>query len=363
MLRVGPTSKLPNVLRSLGYDPEEVLRGSGVALSSFDSFDAQIPFRTQCEVVEYCARRVGCPHLGLLIGARCELRALGALGLLQKYSPDVGSALYALIRYQRYQVVGAQIELHDDGERTSLIYRIEEAGVIAREHLEDGVIAALCAVLRGFLGKNWNPLAIGFAHAAPSDTTPFRAVFGCPVTFASGVSRLTLRSRDLASRLGRHDPDLHDYLQEQLAPFATSYADSAQQVQELLQSLIPKGCVRAEQIAMLLNVHPRTLHRRLQDCGTSFQQLLDEQRHALALGMLGQRRMAVGRIAETLGYSEPSAFVRAFRRWSGMSPGEWRDAGMTSLAPLVCDADQRRVAFVSAVNDRRAACGSLERLI
>ena len=332
MLRVGPTAKLPDVLRYLGYDPADVLRGTAVESSAFDDFDMSIPFRTQCAVVDHCARRVGCPHLGLLIGARCELKALGALGLLQKYSLDVGSALLALIRYQRYQVAGAQIELHDDGECASLFYLLDGHDVVAREHLEDGVVAALCAILRGFLGSDWNPLAVSFVHEAPGDTAPYNAVFGCPVAFASGANRLSLRSSDLAHPLGRYDPDLRDYMRGQLAPYDVLGADCAEQVKKLLQSVMSTGVVRAEQVASLLNVHSRTLHRRLRECGTSFQQLLDRQRYVMALGMLEQPRMSVSRVAEVLGYSEPSAFVRAFRRWSGVSPGEWRN-GLSSPAP------------------------------
>ncbi len=334
MLRVGPTAKLLDVLRYLGYDPADVLQGTGVDPSAFDDYDARLAFRTQCAVVEYCARRVGCPHLGLLIGARCELRTLGALGLLQKYSLDVGSALRALIRYQRYQIVGAQIELSDDGERASLTYRIDDGGAGARSHLEDGVIAALCTVLRGLIGEDWNPLAVSLAHAPPGDTTPFRTVFACPVAFDSGVSGLSLRSCDLTYRLGRHDPDLREYMQRQLAPFAEPSTDCAAQVKKLLQSVVPMGCLRAEQVATLLNVHPRTLHRRLRDCGTSFQQLLDEQRYAQALVLLGRDGVAVKRIAEALGYSEPSAFVRAFRRWSGVSPNEWRQGQGCSVVTV-----------------------------
>lgn len=331
MLRVGPTAKLLDVLRYLGYDPADVLQGAGVDPSAFDDFDARLPFRTQCDVVDYCARRVGCPHLGLLIGARFELRSLGALGLLQKYSFDVASALRALIRYQRYQVAGAQIEMIDNGAHVSLIYRLDDIDV-AREHLEDGVFAALCALLRDFLGDDWSPIGVALAHAAPGDTGAYRAYFGCEVSFSDGPGRLVLRSRDLACRLSRHDPDLRDFMQDQLAPFAALGSDSAAQVLKLLQSVIPMGCVRAEQVAALLNVHPRTLHRRLRECGTSFQQLLDRQRYVQALRLLGQGRMAVSRVAEMLGYSEPSAFTRAFRRWSGVSPGEWRHRGASLRA-------------------------------
>lgn len=106
----------------------------------------------------------------------------------------------------------------------------------------------------------------------------------------------------------------------------------AAQVLKVLQTTIPSGVVRSEQIADLLNVHQRTLHRRLRDCGTNFQELLDYARFGLARRLLDETPMTVGKVAETLGYSEPSAFVRAFRRWSGATPREWRN-GVAASAP------------------------------
>lgn len=322
MFRVGPLSELPAVLRCLGYDPEVVLREAGFSLSLLASFDAQIPFRSQCELIERCARATGCAHLGLLVGARCQLRSLGALGLLQKYSADVGNALRSLIRFQRYQLAGGEIALREAGDEVFLSYRIGD--VSARDHLENVVVAAMCAVLRVFLGAAWNPSRAVFSYPAPRDVAPFHQFFGCPVAFSGDASGLVFQQSHLSRRLAQHDPDLCDYLCCQLAQFAPLGEKIAAQVLQLLQSAILSGVVRSEQIADLLGVHQRTLHRRLRDSGTNFQELLDRARYGLARRLLDETPMTVGKIAETLGYSEPSAFVRAFRRWSGATPNEWR---------------------------------------
>lgn len=322
MFRVGPFSELPAVLRCLGYDPEAVLRDAGFSLALFESFDAQIPFRSQCELIERCARAVGCAHLGLLVGARCQLRSLGALGLLQKYSADVGGALRGFIRFQRYQVAGGEIALREAGDEVFLSYRIGE--VNARDHLENIVVAAMCTVLRVFLGAAWNPVRAVFSYPAPRDTAPFHQFFNCPVVFSGSASGLVFGPGYLQRRLAHYDPDLCDYLCRQLEQFAPVGEKIAAQVLKLLQTAIPSGVVRSEQIADLLGVHQRTLHRRLRDCGTNFQELLDYARYGLARRLLDETPMTVGKVAETLGYSEPSAFVRAFRRWSGATPSAWR---------------------------------------
>jgi len=324
MFRVGPYSELPAVLRCLGYDPEAVLRDAGFSLALFEDYDAQIPFRAQCELIERCAKAVGCTHLGLLVGARCQLRSLGALGLLQKYSADVGSALRGLIRFQRYQVAGGEIALREASDEVFLSYRIGDVG--ARDHLENIVVAAMCAVLRVFLGAAWNPWRAVFSYPAPRDVALFQQFFNCPVVFSGCASGLVFGRSHLLCRLAQHDPDLCDYLCCQLEQFAPVGEKIAAQVLKLLQAAIPSGAVRSERIADLLGVHQRTLHRRLRDCGTNFQELLDYARYGLARRLLDETSMTVGKVAETLGYSEPSAFVRAFRRWSGATPSAWRNA-------------------------------------
>ena len=323
MFRVGPYSELPAVLRCLGYDPESILRDAGFSLALFEDYDAQIPFRAQCELIERCAKAVGCTHLGLLVGARCQLRSLGALGLLQKYSADVGGALHGLVRFQRYQVAGGEIALREAGDEVFLSYRIGEVG--ARDHLENIVVAAMCAVLRVLLGAAWNPSRAVFSYPAPRDVAPFRQIFNCPVAFSGCASGLVFGASYMQRRLAHHDPDLCDYLGCQLEQFAPVGEKIAAQVLRLLQTAIPSGIVRSEQIADLLGVRPRTLHRRLRECGTNFQELLDYARYGLARRLLDETPMTVGKVAETLGYSEPSAFVRAFRRWSGATPNEWRN--------------------------------------
>ena len=330
MFRVGPFSELPAVLRCLGYDPEAVLRDAGFSLALFESFDAQIPFRAQCELIECCASAVGCAHLGLLVGARCQLRSLGALGLLQKYSADVGSALRNFVRFQRYQVAGGEIALREVGDEVFLSYRVGD--ISARDHLENIVVAAMCVVLRVFLGAAWNPLRAVFSYPAPRDTSPFHQLFSCPVAFSSGASGLALHLSHLQHRLARHDPDLCDYICRELEQFSPVGEKIAAQVLKLLRTAIPSGVVRSEQIADLLNVHPRTLHRRLRDCGTNFQELLDYARYGLARRLLDETPMTVGKVAETMGYSEPSAFVRAFRRWSGVTPRAWRNGAASGEA-------------------------------
>jgi AraC-like DNA-binding protein len=129
----------------------------------------------------------------------------------------------------------------------------------------------------------------------------------------------------LDHRLPGTDPDLLRLLQTQVDALEAEYGDDLPgQVRHVLRTALLTDHARSDQVAKLLSVHSRTLSRRLNACGTSFQELLDEGRFEIARQMLEDTRVEGHQIAETLDYADASAFTRAFRRWSGITPTQWR---------------------------------------
>ena len=325
MLRIGPFFGLPAALRSLGECPENVLLGSGFDLSLFSDPDGQISFKARSELFAHCAAKTRCPQFGLLAGQYFELRFLGVLGLLVKYSPDVGAALDCLVRFQRSQVVGAEIALLVDQSKTVLSYEIHDRATRGTEHIEDAVLAALCNIMRTLCGAHWKPVEVRFTHRKPASTEPFSQFFKCPVVFSAEQSALVFSSNWLSSLLDKHDADLLKLLRKQLEAYAPQYADDfVGHVRSLLRMAVLSGNARTENLAKQLSIHVRTMNRRLLAAGTSFQKLLDQTRFELARRMLKNSRLTVCQIADSLGYADSRAFTRAFRRWSGVSPGQWR---------------------------------------
>jgi len=106
-LRIGATMGVPDVLRSLGRDPAAVLAEVGIGLDLFDNPNNLISFAARGQMLAHCANRTRCPHFGLLVGERGGLSSFGLVGLLAKYSPNVGEALYRLVRFMHLHVRGA----------------------------------------------------------------------------------------------------------------------------------------------------------------------------------------------------------------------------------------------------------------
>jgi AraC-like DNA-binding protein len=324
-LRIGATMALPAVLRSLGADPAMVIGEAGLDMSLFDNPDNLISYAARGRLVSYCVARTGCQHLGLLIGQHAGLDSLGLVGLLVKYSPDVGTALRSLVRYLHLHVRGAATMLAEDDDTAMLSYEIHQPLVEATDQVGDGAIALMFNILRALCGPEWKPVEVRFAHRRPKDVAPFRRFFHAPLRFDAEENALVFSADWLGRNLPYTDPQLSRLLQRQIDALEVHHGDDfPEQVRSVLRSAIVTGHGRSDQVAALFSMHVRTLHRRLNQFGTGFQELADEGRFEIARQMLEDSAMEVRQIAAVLDYADASAFTRAFRRWSGTTPAAWR---------------------------------------
>lgn len=326
-VRIGGALAIPAVLRSLGADPAKVLTEAGVDPKLFEDPNNVISFAARSHLLAHCAARTGCPHFGLLVGQQNSLHSLGLVGLLVKYSPDVGTALRNLVRHTHLHVTGAAFGLAVDGNVASFSYDIYEPHVEAHAQTGDGAMAACYNGVRELCGPEWKPGEVWFAHRSPADVGPFRRFFRVPLHFDAEQYALRFSAYWLNRRLPDTDPELRRLLRSQIDMLEAHHGgDFPDQVRRVLRSTLATGHAKADQVAMLFSMHSRSLHRRLNAFGTSFQQLLDEIRYEFARQLLEDSTMEVGEIAGVLDYAAPGVFTRAFRRWSGTTPAEWRAA-------------------------------------
>jgi len=324
-LHVGAMGAIPQVLRTLGADPAEVCAAAGIDLELFDDPSNLISFRAASHLFRVCAERTGCQHFGLLVGQKSGLNSLGLLGLLMKYSPDVASALQSVVRYMHLHIRGAVTTLEVSGKTAMLSYEIYQADAEATDQIGDGAVATMYNIMRELCGPNWNPLEVRLAHRQPDDVAPFRRFFQAPLRFDAAENALVFFADSLRRPLPVADRDLRRLLATQIEALEARHGESLpDQVRGMLRIALLTGHAKANQVAALLSVHSRTLSRRLNAFGTSFQELVDETKFEIARQMLRDSAMEVGQIAELLDYAGASAFTRAFRRWSGTTPATWR---------------------------------------
>lgn len=334
MLRIGATIGLPEVLITLGADPSEVLAEVGINLSLFDNPNNQISYLARGRLMAHCATRTRCPHFGLLVGQRAGLGGFGLVGLLAKYSPDVESALHSLSRYMHLHVRGANANLAMESDFALLEYQIYQKRAHGNDQVGDGAVAVAFNILRELCGSDWTPVEIRFAHRKPLDVSPYESFFQVPLRFDTSQYAVAFSNSWLNQSVPGTSPELVRLLQQEINKLEIRQdANFLDQLRSLLRTTLVTGHSSAEQVAKLLSINRRTLNRYLNALGTNFREVADEIRFEISRQLLEDSAMDVSQIALFLGYSNASAFTRAFRRWSSTTPANWRKVASLPAPP------------------------------
>jgi AraC-like DNA-binding protein len=325
LLRVAGVREILGVLEDFGVDSDDVLTEAGIDPELFADPDNLITHATRDRLFKQCVSRTGCQHFGLLVGQRMNLKDLGLVGLVIRTSPDVGKALSSLVNLLHLHSQGAVMTLRVDDDVAMLTYDAFDPGLEATDQTGAGAVAMMLNVMRALCGPDFRPDEASFAHRRPADTEPFRKFFKVPLYFDAEHYALVFSRDWLDVRLPGADDELQQLLQKQAEALESRYSlELPDQVRKVLRSALLTGYHSENQIAALFSMHSHTFRRRLEASATSFHELVDECRFEIARGMLRNTSLSVGEIGASMGYSRASSFIRAFRRWSGVTPGEWR---------------------------------------
>ncbi|MBA4286475.1 MAG: AraC family transcriptional regulator [Xanthomonadaceae bacterium] len=266
------------------------------------------------------------PALGLSVGARIQPSHFGLLGYLTLCCTTLAEALARLADYERlvYDVNRVQVTMGTDGVQLEWGDERGRPG----QRVDACAIAALIAYARNITAQpDAAPAEVRFINAAPDDVAVYRAFFRCPVGFDAPTTVVRLPLALIAAPLRQPDPALHALLdaqaRAQLARLSPA-DDFERRLRETIAAGLRGGDATLASCAARLNCSSRTLQRRLDAAGSSFQQALDDTRRRLAESWLGDPRLKLAEVAQLLGYTDQAAFTRAFQRWTGSAPGQWR---------------------------------------
>lgn len=325
-VRIATVIAIPDVLEKLGYDSAALLAELEIELSLFDDPENIISYAKRSQLIQHCVSKTNCHHFGHLLSLRTGLSSFGLVGLLMQQSPDVNTALRSLVLYMHLHVRGGVVYTEEKDDLAFLGYSIIQSGVEAQEQIEDGAVTIIFNILRELCGTSWQPSNVLIAHRKPQNTRPFRQFFKAPLSFDAERSGILFSTSWLQQTVVGANPEQRRLIQEQVDQLEVLYNDDfAEQVRRVLHPAILTQQATADQVAALFSIHQRTMNRRLNACGTSFQELANQSRFEIAKQLLENSSMQLSNIAETLDYTSASAFGRAFRNWSGLSPALWRE--------------------------------------
>lgn len=316
--RIGAAISLPGIARSLGRDPTEAFTAAGLDESLFASADNRVPAIKLGKFVSEIARLTERPDLGLLLARSQGLHSLGALLTLADEGPDVRTALLKIARLLKHNNGVAFLTLLETESDAVLSYELLEPDIDGANIVLDASLGVALRVMRHFCGDAWHPAEVRLSRPRPKDPTPFEIFFGAPIRFDSSMDCLVFSRQWLDHRVAPDVPEA----QRRHAP--QSSWDFADHVQHQIAVRIGLAPVSAAAIAAAMGLSRRSFDRRLVRSGTAFRKLLDDLRYSRARRLLAAGHIPLADISVALGYTEPSAFSRAFRGWSGLSPQRWR---------------------------------------
>jgi AraC-like DNA-binding protein len=324
--RVGVLVEVPQVLRELGKVPAGVIARAGIEPDILSDPENSISFVEFGRLVEVCVAETGCEHFGLLVGQRASTTTLGLVGRLMQNAPTLKDAILDICKNQNRYVRGAVTYLLIQNETAFWGYAVHHPSMRAVEHISEGALAIACKMMLELVGVR--PDAILMARRAPKDLAPYRQLFGYAPTFNAQQFAVVFPAAWLDRPVCRADRDLRRILEKSVANYwAVKQPSITQSVVRILHALVVFPDATLERVADELSMHPRTLHRRLEAEGVTFRELVNEARFLVSGQLLSGTKMEVTDIAFSLGYADPSGFSRAFQRWAGMPPSEWRRQG------------------------------------
>jgi len=313
-------------LEARGHDSSAFLKTQGVDPTTFRDPEARLHHAVAASLWRAAARLTNDFDLGLHVAEGIRPGAYGALGYALRTSENLGMSLQRLCRYHRVLHDAAEVQLIVRGDHAIISHRLPLPGGVPRA-VSEYIVAAWLITSRQATALNWIPIEARFPHSAPENTSEHRRLFGCRLKFEHDRSELVFGRDLLDLPFQSADPQLQVILEAQVLalfqklPKCEAVTDA---VRRLLAGELCNGEPSLEQTAPRLHMSARTLHRRLEEEGTSFRQVLAEVRREIAAKHLSERRLAIGEIAFLLGFSEPSAFHRAFKRWTGYAPLAYR---------------------------------------
>jgi AraC-like DNA-binding protein len=303
-----------------------------VDLDALDDVDGRLPLRTLVRMWTELPELVSDPDMPLHVIEHVSTKEMPVLALLFLASPTLADGFKQLERYQRI-THDLSLEPASRWVREGVVAHLElyhERSVIPPPTA--AVIDAQLAILlmaRMATGQEITPLAVSLRHPLPRDPKKYDAAFRCRVQFDAERDRLTLAASDLA--LPHLDPS------RTLQRMAAQYADAMLaklpsevsplgEIRTALRERLAHGEISLQELGRALGMSPRTLQRRLEQAGTNLRELIEEERRMLALAYIKHKTLSLSDIALLLGFSELSAFSRAFSRWTNVTPSEYRRA-------------------------------------
>lgn len=333
-MKIGDTTALyiNNLLQvadSLGADIDQLLSDADLDPQDLQDDDNRIDLAYLMRLGRGAIRQTGRSDIGLLMGHSSRITGFGYVGLAAMTAQNLGAALEVLMQYEHLnsQCYRGTSALHTDQVNPLLTFYSIAPYNAYTCFVVDGVLSAWLKLMFLMTGRSDLVDSVHIEFDAPSYQAAYQQAFPCPVHFGSEHNALVLKRDSLETPLLESNPGLHEKLLKQCDGLLNeiALADSYRnKVLKVLGTMLHGQTPSIDEVALKLGMPSWTLRRKLKEEDSAYQLLVDEMRRDVAMSYMKSTDLSFGEISYLLGFSTPGAFQRAFKRWSGKTPGEYR---------------------------------------
>ncbi len=318
-----------SLLESYDIDPLPLFRKAHIDPELMNDMSSRTTWSTQNSLWISVADRVDDPCFGLKLGDLWHPSYMHALGYAWLSSTTLYAALGRLSRFINIVNPNISVEISDDD--TNIMVEVSNASdSVPRDAYwyADADMSILIAMCRANYGKSLNPISVDFRHAEPDCAGDFFALFRCPVTFGAQHNRMTFSRKDVDKQLPGSNALMSQVHDQEMVRYLAGLdgGDIIHKVKNSILELLPDGRMSDAKVAEDLFMSNRNLQRKLEAQDTTFKTILTELRKELASKYIQDPQLTLTEISFMLGFSEMSAFSRAFKQWTGQSPKTQRQS-------------------------------------
>ncbi|SDX40773.1 AraC family transcriptional regulator [Marinobacter mobilis] len=318
---------LTDLATEMGLAESSVLAGTGIRSTDLRTPETVIEARQELRLIANMVENLGdIPALGLLAGQRYHFNVFGALGFAMVSSRTLHEAMQTGLRYVQLTFAFCRVELRDRGNFTHIRFDVDDLPEAVRAFVAVRDIACLVTLQRDIFSRVSPQAALHFEFDQPADCTPFETFFDRQPVFGCSNNELILDRAQLLEPMPQASELARSAAESQCEALLNQRLHRAGLSARVRQHLATRAAEMPsmDSVAQALNLIPRTLRRRLLQESTSFAELRDEVRQTLADEYLSGLKLSVEQVSERLGYSCPTSFINAYKRWHGVTPAARR---------------------------------------
>ena len=322
------TNILWKLIEANGHDPEALYREAGIDPGLLNKPGARVPSVLVNRIWVKATEIIDDPCFGVKAHKYWHPSYIHALGYAWLASHTLREALNRFVRYLRIVSDKSFLRLEEDPDGLTLIFGFEHLDMRIPAQIDLGMALAI-HMCRLNYGEDLKPIAVNFVHAEPACAEDYFALSKAPVQFSADRDSMTFSLADVDKYLIGANPQLARLNDQVMIEYLAKLDKDniVDRVTAVIIDMLPSGGVADEKVAEQLNMSVRSLQRRLKEAGTTFRTVLEAVRKDLASTYVRDPDIELVEVAFLLGFSDQSAFSRAFKSWTGCSPSEVRKSG------------------------------------